>query len=163
MPSAKKSKSLSHQVCGVLALEVDKILQATPPILRNGDVAIIIHVHSLYIYTYSSLEPLAPSAPYLVPGTVHASAQYTTESEVRGSVSRGKTSCEQGLPHYTYYKQSNAFLMRRRTRRSAVSPWNVDPLRSTTLHGIHSARILAVAAVAQMDRDESCLARCGTR
>ena len=41
---------------------------------------------------------------------------------------------------FTYYKQSNAFLMRRRRRRSAVSPWNVDPLRSTTLRGIRSAR-----------------------
>ena len=30
--------------------------------------------------------------------------------------------------------------MRRRRRRSAVSPWNVDPLRSTTLRGIHGAR-----------------------
>ena len=28
----------------------------------------------------------------------------------------------------------------RRRRRSAVSPWNVDPLRSTTLRGIRSAR-----------------------
>ena len=40
----------------------------------------------------------------------------------------------------TCYKQSNAFLLRRRRRRSAVSPWNVDPLRSTTLCGIRSAR-----------------------
>ena len=40
----------------------------------------------------------------------------------------------------TCYKQSNAFLMRRRRRRSAVSPWNVDPLRSTTLRGIRSER-----------------------
>ena len=39
----------------------------------------------------------------------------------------------------TCYKQSNAFLLRRR-RRSAVSPWNVDPLRSTTLRVIRSAR-----------------------
>ena len=39
----------------------------------------------------------------------------------------------------TCYKQSNAILMRRR-RGSAVSPWNVDPLRSTTLRGICSAR-----------------------
>ena len=30
--------------------------------------------------------------------------------------------------------------MRRKTRRSAVSAWNVDPLRSTTLPGIRSAR-----------------------
>ena len=40
----------------------------------------------------------------------------------------------------TCYKQNNASLMRRRRRRSAVSPWNVDPLRSTTLRGIRSAR-----------------------
>ena len=40
----------------------------------------------------------------------------------------------------TCYKQSNASLMRRRRRRSAVSPWNVDPLRSTPLRGIRSAR-----------------------
>ena len=40
----------------------------------------------------------------------------------------------------TCYKQSDAFLLRRRRRRSAVSPWNVDPLRSTTLRGIRSAR-----------------------
>ena len=61
------------------------------------------------------------------------------KSEVRGSVSRVKTPCEHGLPHYTCYKRSNAFLMRWR-RRCAVSPWNVDPLRSTTLRGIRSAR-----------------------
>ena len=40
----------------------------------------------------------------------------------------------------TCYKQSNAFLQRRRRRRSAVSPWNVDPLQSTTRRGIRSAR-----------------------
>ena len=40
----------------------------------------------------------------------------------------------------TCYKQTNAFLLRRRRRRSAVSIWNVDPLRSTTLCGIRSAR-----------------------
>ena len=34
------------------------------------------------------------------------SAQQTTESEVRGSVSRVKTPCEQGLPHYTYFLQA---------------------------------------------------------
>ena len=40
------------------------------------------------------------------------------------------------------YKQSNdVFHMRRRRRRSAVYPWNVDPLRSTTLlRRIRSAR-----------------------
>ena len=40
----------------------------------------------------------------------------------------------------TCYKESNAFHMRRRRTRSVVSPWNVDPLRSTTLRGIRSAR-----------------------
>ena len=76
---------------------------------------------------------------YLAPGTVHATPNRLYKSEVRGSVSRVKTPCEQGLPHCTYVlQQSNAFLMRRR-RRSAVSPWNVDPLRSTTLRGIRSA------------------------
>ena len=59
------------------------------------------------------------------------------KSEVRGSVSRVKTPCEQGLPHCTYVLQAK---MRRRRTRSAVSQWNVDPRRSTTLRGIRSAR-----------------------
>ena len=63
------------------------------------------------------------------------------KSEVRGSVSRVKTHCEQGyLIARTCYKQSNVFLMRRRRRRSAVSQLNVDPLRSTALRGIRSGR-----------------------
>ena len=111
------------------------------------------------------------------------------KSEVRGSVSRVQTPLSRDyLIARTCCKQSNAFLMRRR-RRSAVSPWNVDPLRSTTLRAIRSARSglgqrsfrssalhrkscrasvsvcwrSAVAAVAQMDRYEPYLARCGTR
>ena len=91
-------------------------------------------------YTYSSLEPLVPGAActwYLVRYMQAPNRLY--KSEVRGSLSRVNTPCEQGLPHYTCYKQSNAFLMRRR-RRSAVSLWNVDPLRSTTLRAIRSAR-----------------------
>ena len=55
--------------------------------------------------TYSSLEPLVPGATYLVPGTVRANQQ-TITSEVRGSVSRVKTPCEQGLPHCTYVLQA---------------------------------------------------------
>ena len=35
LPSAKKSKLPSHQVLGVFALEVNKILQATPSKLRR--------------------------------------------------------------------------------------------------------------------------------
>ena len=49
MPSAKKCKLPSHQVFGVFALEVNGILQATPPKLRRemgmcGTTAIIIYV-----------------------------------------------------------------------------------------------------------------------
>ena len=91
--------------------------------------------------TYSSLEALVPGAAYLVPGKVHANTQQTTESEVRGSFSRVKLFVSRDYLIPSCFKQSNdAFLMRRR-RRSAVSPWNVDPLRSTTLlRGIRSAR-----------------------
>ena len=83
LPSAKKSK-LPSQVFGVFALEVNEILQATPPKLRRemgmcGNAAIIIYVHQQY-YTstrcpYSSLEPLVPgAAAYLVPGTWYVQA-----------------------------------------------------------------------------------------
>lgn len=76
---------------------------------------------------------------YLEHGTCKHPTDY--KLEVWRSVSRVKTPCEQGLPHYTCYKQSNAFLMRRKGRRSAVSPWNVDLLlRSTTLRRIRSER-----------------------
>ena len=46
LPSAKKSKLPSHQVFGVFALEVNKILQATPPKLRRemGTCATTIYV-----------------------------------------------------------------------------------------------------------------------
>ena len=45
---------------------------------------------------------------FLVPGAVHASTQPTIQykSEVRASVSRVKTPCEQGLPHCTYVLQA---------------------------------------------------------
>ena len=63
------------------------------------------------------------------------------KSEVRASVLRVKLLVSRDyIIAHTCYKQSNAFLLRRRRRRSAVSPWNVDPLRSTTLRGIRSAR-----------------------
>ena len=76
---------------------------------------------------------------YLEHGTCKHPTDY--KSEVWRSVSRVKTPCEQGLPHYTCYNQSNAFLMQRKGRRSAVSPWNVDLLlRSTTMRRIRSAR-----------------------
>ena len=87
----------------------------------------------------------------------------------------------------TCYKQSNAFLMRRR-RRSAVSPWNVNgppakhhpawnpqctqwfraeefPLLCPKPKDMprFSLGDSAVAAVAQVDRYESYLDICGTR
>ena len=46
LPSVQKSNLPSHQVFGVLALEVNKILLATPPKLRRemGVCTIIIYV-----------------------------------------------------------------------------------------------------------------------
>ena len=57
--------------------------------------------------TYSSLEPLVPGAAYtwyLVRYMQAPNRLY--KSEVRGSVSRVKTPCEQGLPHCTYVLQA---------------------------------------------------------
>ena len=43
-----------------------------------------------------------------IPGTWYGTCKHPTDykSEVRGSVSRVKTPCEQGLPHYTYVLQA---------------------------------------------------------
>ena len=125
-----------------------------------------------------------------ISGTWYGTCQHPTDYIIigTGSVSRVKTLCEQGLPPYTCYEQSNAF-KRRRRRRSTVSPSNVDPLRSNTLRGTRSARSglgqrtfcssalnrkschAAVSVMLEqhggccrkMDRDESYLARCCTR
>ena len=73
---------------------------------------------------------------YLVPGAVHAGTQQTIQIRGTGVSCAYKLLVSRDyLIARTCYKQSNAFLLRRRRRRSAVSPWNVDPLRSTT----HSA------------------------
>ena len=59
LPSAKKSKLPSHQVFGVFALEVNKILQATPPKLRRetGMCAIIIlHVSTRLQFLFERSE-----------------------------------------------------------------------------------------------------------
>ena len=117
LPSAKKSKLPTHQVFGVFALEVNKILQATPSklgremwmcattIYIRTAAAVVLHDTSTRC-SYSSLEPLVPGAAYLVPGTVHASTQQTIQIRGTGSVSRVKTPCEQGLPHCTYGLQA---------------------------------------------------------
>ena len=114
MPSAKKSKLPSHQVFGVFALEANKILQSTPSKLRRsmGMCATATYIRTasaVVLYdtstrcTYSSFKLLVPGAAYTwylvlymqAPSRLH-------KSEVRESVSRVKTPCEQGLPHYNY-------------------------------------------------------------
>ena len=114
------------------------------------------------------------------------------KSEVRASVLRVKTPCEQGLPHCTYVLQAEQRLPSATEEKAKRSfPMERDPLPSTTLRVIRSARSglgqrsfrsflcptpkvtprsslgdccrSAVAAVAQMDRYEFYLARCGTR
>ena len=47
-----------------------------------------------------------PGATYLVPGTVHASTQQTTNQRYGGLSLAKKTPCEQGLPHCTYVLQA---------------------------------------------------------
>ena len=70
--------------------------------------------HTWYLVRYMQ----APSRPY--------------KSEVRGSVSRVRTPCEQGLPHYTYVLEAEQRLPHATEKAKRSSPWNVDPLRSTT-------------------------------
>ena len=78
-----------------------------------------------------------------IPGTWYGTCKHPTDytNQRYGGLSRAQKLFvnRDYLIARTCYKQSNAFLMRRR-RRSAVSPWNVDPLRSITLRGIRSAR-----------------------
>ena len=57
----------------------------------NGDVrdytirtAAVVLYDTSTLCTYSSLEPLIPGAAYLVPGTVHASTQQTTNQRYGG-------------------------------------------------------------------------------
>ena len=114
------------------------------------------------------------------------------KSEVRASVLRVKTPCEQGLPHCTYVLQAEqrlpsateqkakpSFPMERGPTTKHHSAWNAQctqwfgaeefpllPLSYTESHATLQSRCCrrsAVAAVAQMDRYEFYLARCGTR
>ena len=90
---------------------------------QRGDNDIRIAV--LYEYPLYVLQPRASRSRCSVPGTwytVQASTEETTESEVRWSVLRVKTHCEQGLPSYTCYKQINAFLMRRGRKAKSSFP-----------------------------------------
>ena len=133
----------SYQVFGVFALEVNDILQATPPTLRteNEDVR---HRGVYNVPTYNSIIPVLIRVLesrvasfqvqhtwwYLVPGTRYIKAQHRLQDQRYGGLFRAEKllmSRDQLITGAN--KQSNAFLMRRR-RRSAVSPWNEDPLRS---------------------------------
>ena len=107
LPSAKKSKLPSHQVFGVFALDVNKILHATPSKLRRKMrmCATTIYCTSTRC-TYSSRASRSRCSIhtwYLVRYMQAPNRLY--KSEVRGSVSRVKTPCEQGLPHCTYVLQ----------------------------------------------------------
>ena len=114
LPADTKSTLPSHQVFGVFALEVNKILQGTPSKLRREMGMCATSSSIIYLVydtstrcTCSSLELLVPGAAYLVPGIRYMQAPNRLyKSEVRGSVLRVKTPCEQGLPHYTYVLQA---------------------------------------------------------
>ena len=63
------------------------------------------------------------------------------KSEVRASVLRVKTPCEQGLPHCTYVLQAEQRLPSATEEKAKRSfPMERDPLPSTTLRVIRSAR-----------------------
>ena len=51
--------------------------------IRSTAAAVVLYDSSTRC-TYSSLEPLVPGAAYLVPGTVHASTQQTTNQRYGG-------------------------------------------------------------------------------
>ena len=63
------------------------------------------------------------------------------KSEVRASVcKRVKTPCEQGLPHRTYVLQAEQRLPSATEKAKRSFPMERDPLPSTTLRVIRSAR-----------------------
>ena len=65
LPSAQKTKLPSHQDFGEFAIEVKKILQATPPEFRRetGMCATTIYVQQ---QQYCTIRVLVPGAAYLV-------------------------------------------------------------------------------------------------
>ena len=99
----------------MLALEVNKILPATPSKLRRekGMCATTIYVQQQQHYTIRLLVVRTPvsSLSFQVQHTWYL-VQYMQapnrlyKAEVRGSVSRVKTHCEQGLHHCTYVLQA---------------------------------------------------------
>ena len=96
LPSTKKSKSPSHRVVGVFALEVNKILQATPPKLRRemGMCATTRYVQQQQYYTIRvlvvrtrvpSLSFQAQHTWYIRPGR-HAHTRHVSDTYVEVSV-----------------------------------------------------------------------------
>ena len=86
----------------------------------------------------SSLVPGAVYTWYLVRYMQAPNRLY--KSEVRGSVSRAKTPCEQRLPHYTYVLQAEQRLPHATEEKAKRSfPMERGPTASTTLRGIRSA------------------------
>ena len=136
LPSAKKSKLPSNQVFGVFALEVNKILEATPSKLRRemGMCATTIYVQQQQYYTIrvlvvrtpvSSLSFQVQNTWYLVRYMQAPNRLY--KSEVRGSVSRVKTPCEQGLPHCTYVLQAEQRLPHAKEKAKRSFPMERGP------------------------------------
>ena len=87
----------SHQDFCEFALEVKKILQATPPKLRRemgmcGNAAIIIYVYQYYTSTVlvrtRVLCSLVPGTEYLVPGTRYIQAQNRPHNQRYGRLFR---------------------------------------------------------------------------
>ena len=76
-----------------------------------------MYEYSLYVLQVSSLSLFQVQHTwYLVP--VHANTQQTAESEVRGSVSRVKTPCGQGLPHYVVLQTEQRLPRKEKAKRS---------------------------------------------
>ena len=123
VPSAKNVNCLPAKflLClpYTIVIEINEILQTTPPILRrergmgrNPGDSNIRGTALLYEYSYAYPSLMWPRCRCSIPdtwNTVHTSTKQATESEVRGSVSRARPPSEQGLPHYRCCKKSNSF------------------------------------------------------
>ena len=111
LPSATESKLPPHQVFGVFALEVNKILQARREVGMCPTTINVQQQQQYYTIRVLVVRTPVSSLSFQVPHTWYL-ARYMQapnklyKSEVRGSVSCVKTPCEQGLPHCTYVLQA---------------------------------------------------------
>ena len=108
---------------------------------RNNTAAAVVLYDTNTLYV---LQSRASRSRACIPGTWYGICKHPTyyTNKMYGGLSRAlkllvSMDC---LIARLCDKQSNASLMRRRRRRSSASPWDVDPLRSTTLRGIRTAR-----------------------